>query len=136
MKHHSHSPSQTESFGAQFAKKLHGGEVVGLIGTLGAGKTCFVKGMATGLGLDPSLVLSPTFTLVNEYEGTPLHLIHVDLYRLEKEVEFADLGLEDYLTPHSVMVIEWADKVPRFWQRNMIKILFEISDEERIIKIV
>jgi tRNA threonylcarbamoyladenosine biosynthesis protein TsaE len=82
-----------------------------LRGELGAGKTAFVRGMAAGLGIDPREVTSPTFTLVQQYEGGRLPLCHVDLYRLApKEVE--DLGLEELTTAGGITAIEWPDRLP------------------------
>jgi tRNA threonylcarbamoyladenosine biosynthesis protein TsaE len=88
------------------------GEVFALRGDLGAGKTQFVKGLAAGLGGDGEAVTSPTFTLIHEYGGGRLRLIHFDFYRLESEAEALRLGLDDYLDGTGVLAIEWADKYP------------------------
>lgn len=82
-----------------------------LYGDLGAGKTVFVRGLAAGLGIDPDVVSSPTFTIVQEYRGGRLTLQHIDLYRLSP-AEVADLALEDLIDPGSVLAIEWADRLP------------------------
>lgn len=130
----SKSEEETEALGSQFAQRLQGGEVIGLVGDLGAGKTAFVRGMAKGLQLDTTQVVSPTFTLVNEYPGTPLTLIHVDLYRLNHPAELATLGLEDYFSARQVMVIEWADKLPSLWFKDMILITVQIHNGTRKIQ--
>ena len=88
------------------------GDVIGLRGDLGAGKTVFVKGLAAGLGLDPTHVASPTFTLINEYRGGRLGLHHVDLYRLERAEELIELGLEEIVGGEGVCAIEWVDRFP------------------------
>jgi tRNA threonylcarbamoyladenosine biosynthesis protein TsaE len=94
------------------AQTLAAGSVVLLIGDLGAGKTALVRGLAEGLGIAPEEVSSPTFTLMQEYRGGRVPLIHVDLYRLNDPREIDDLGLEE-LGMDAVLAIEWAEKLPR-----------------------
>ena len=106
----SHSPAETESLGVQFGRAAARGLVIALNGDLGAGKTQFVRGLARGLGI-PARVHSPTFTLVNEYGGGRLKLFHLDLYRLETPEQILSAGVEDYLAPEGVTVIEWAERV-------------------------
>src|SRR5438874_222632 len=106
----SHSPAETESLGAQFGRTAQSGLVVALSGELGAGKTQFVKGLARGLGIS-ARVHSPTFTLVNEYGGGRLKLFHLDLYRLETPAQLASAGIEEFLEPEGVAVIEWAERL-------------------------
>ncbi len=88
------------------------GDIIALCGELGTGKTTFVRGMARGIGLEEDDVASPSFTLVNEYEG-PLRLFHIDLYRLTNEKELIAIDYEEYLTADGVVVIEWADRIPQ-----------------------
>ncbi len=106
----SESAEQTKTIGRTFCASLRPGMSVGLIGELGAGKTQFVKGMALGLGIDEDEVVSPSFGLINEYEGDK-KLYHVDLYRLETNAEIETLGLTDYLRGSGLCVIEWADRL-------------------------
>ena len=106
----SHSPVETESLGERWGRAAQRGMVIGLSGELGAGKTQFVKGLARGLGV-MTRVHSPTFTLVNEYGGGRLRLFHLDLYRLETRGQMVSAGLEEFLQPDGVTVIEWAEKL-------------------------
>ena len=106
----SHSAAETESLGAQFGRSTDRGLVIALNGELGAGKTQFVRGLARGLG-SPARVHSPTFTLANEYGGGRLKLFHLDLYRLETPEQILSAGIEDYLPPDGVLVIEWAERL-------------------------
>jgi len=106
----SHSPAETEALGESFCRAVKPGQVIALSGDLGAGKTQFVRGLARGLGV-PGRVHSPTFTLVNEYGGGRLNLFHLDLYRLETAQQILSAGIEDYLSPDGVTVIEWAERL-------------------------
>ena len=107
-----HSESETAAVGCDLARTLGEGSVVLLHGDLGAGKTAFVRGLAEGLGVPPEEVSSPTFTLMQEYRGGRVPLIHVDLYRLDDPREIDDLGLEE-AGQACVLAIEWAEKLPR-----------------------
>ena len=106
----SHSPAETEALGANFGRRARRGLVIALSGELGAGKTQFVKGLARGLDFSGQ-VHSPTFTLVNEYGGGRLKLFHLDLYRLETREQILLAGIEEYLQPEGVSVIEWAERI-------------------------
>ncbi|MCL4785463.1 MAG: tRNA (adenosine(37)-N6)-threonylcarbamoyltransferase complex ATPase subunit type 1 TsaE [Verrucomicrobia bacterium] len=106
----SHSPAETEALGEEWGRAAEPGLVIALSGDLGAGKTQLVKGLARGLGI-PARVHSPTFTLVNEYRGGRLTLFHLDLYRLETRQQILAAGLEEFLQPEGVAVIEWAEKL-------------------------
>jgi tRNA threonylcarbamoyladenosine biosynthesis protein TsaE len=105
----SHNPSETEALGETWGRAVQKGLVLGLSGDLGAGKTQLVKGIARGLGITQR-VHSPTFALVNIYPGGRLTLFHLDLYRLETLEQILAAGLEEYLTPDGVTVIEWAER--------------------------
>ena len=107
-----HSQAETAAVGRKLASTLVAGSVLLLIGDLGAGKTALVRGLAEGLGLAADDVSSPTFTLMQEYRGGRVPLIHVDLYRLDDAREIDELGLEE-LGANSVLAIEWAEKLPR-----------------------
>src|SRR5205807_6445893 len=107
-----HSQDETADVGRQLASTLGRGSVLLLVGDLGAGKTALVRGLAEGLGVAPEEVSSPTFTLMQEYRGGRITLIHVDLYRLDDAREIDELGLEE-LGMENVLAIEWAEKLPR-----------------------
>jgi tRNA threonylcarbamoyladenosine biosynthesis protein TsaE len=108
--HVTRSEAETSALGRALARQLSAGDVVLLAGPLGAGKTAFVRGLAEGLGCDPAAVSSPTFTIVQRYDGR-VPLQHVDLYRLSP-VETDDLALED-LIDDAVMAVEWPERWPR-----------------------
>jgi tRNA threonylcarbamoyladenosine biosynthesis protein TsaE len=105
----SNSPAETEALGASWGRNARAGIVIALCGELGAGKTQLVKGIAAGLGI-PGRVHSPSFTLVNIYGGGRLFLYHIDLYRLQTPEQIIAAGLDEYLQPHGVTAIEWAEK--------------------------
>lgn len=105
-----HSADETEALGEAWGREAERGWVIGLTGELGAGKTQLVKGLARGLGVT-TRVHSPTFTLVNEYGGGRLLLFHLDLYRLETREQIIGAGLEEFLQPDGVTVIEWAERL-------------------------
>ena len=134
MTYTTHSESETEDLGARFAEKLPAGAVIALYGDLGCGKTAFVRGMARGMGLDVA-VTSPTFTIVNEYEG-PRPLFHFDMYRLSSADELFDIGWEDYLARGGVCAVEWSENVPGAFEGDEIAVRFEkTGDNDRKITI-
>jgi tRNA threonylcarbamoyladenosine biosynthesis protein TsaE len=112
----SREPAETFDAGRRVGERLEGGEVLLLSGTLGAGKTVFTKGLAAGLGLDPSEVSSPSFTLVNRHGEGRLVLYHLDLYRLAEGPASAHaVELEELLSDErAVIVIEWAERMGRY----------------------
>jgi len=103
------SAHETKAWGRRLASVLEGGELLGLIGELGAGKTCFVKGLARGLHLDEQEILSPTFTMIQEHPGR-MPLFHIDLYRLDS-AGVDDLGLREYLFSEGVAAVEWFERL-------------------------
>lgn len=106
----SSSIEETILFGKQFAERLQPGDVVCLDGDLGAGKTHFVKGIASFFGVEPTEVNSPTFTLINEYHGSTT-VYHFDCYRIKNEQEALEIGTEDYLYGDGISVVEWPEKI-------------------------
>lgn len=131
-----HSPSETQKIAAQCAAALQPGAVLALVGELGSGKTCFVQGLAAGLGVPEKItVASPTFVLIHEYAGGRLPLFHFDFYRLEKKEEALQLGLEEYWEGEGVSVVEWADRFPKIFPEKTKWIYFETHGEtQREIK--
>ena len=105
----SRSPHETKLWGRRLASLLEGGELLGLIGDLGSGKTVFIKGLASGMSLREEDILSPTFTMIQEHHGR-FPLYHIDLYRLE-EVTLDDLGLREYLFSQGVAAVEWFERL-------------------------
>lgn len=110
MDYISHSEAETEDLGRRLAAVLSPGAVVAYRGDLGMGKTAFTRGLARGLGYE-GRVTSPTFTIVNEYEGGRLPLFHFDMYRLEGAEDLFDIGWEDYLDRGGVCAVEWSERV-------------------------
>lgn len=121
MKHISHSEQETFLIAKNFAKTLNAGDVIALSGDLGAGKTAFVKGVASTLGCS-DIVSSPTFTLVNEYAGVELMLYHFDVYRLTGITTENCDWIDDYLFSDGICIIEWADNLIDILPENHIKV--------------
>ena len=126
--------ADTVAAGHALGARLARGAVVLLYGDLGAGKTAFVRGLARGLGIEPEIVTSPTFTIVQEYRGARCILQHVDLYRLNPR-EITDLALEDLLTPETVMAIEWAERLPDPMPGPTVEVRLEHAPEGRRVRI-
>ena len=136
MEYRSNSPEETEEIGAALALRLGPGAVVAFTGDLGAGKTAFVRGMARGLGIEER-VTSPTFTIVNEYEGGRLPLFHFDMYRLGSSDELFDIGWEDYLARGGVCAVEWSENVSEALEPDAVRVDIRrgADDGERIIAV-
>ena len=109
MQYISHSPAETEAIGESLGSRLRSGTVLAYLGDLGMGKTAFTRGLARGLGC-PGRVTSPTFTIVNEYEGR-IPLFHFDMYRLSDSDDLFDIGWEDYLARNGVCAVEWSERI-------------------------
>ncbi|HEV3142948.1 MAG TPA: tRNA (adenosine(37)-N6)-threonylcarbamoyltransferase complex ATPase subunit type 1 TsaE [Gemmataceae bacterium] len=119
----------TIAFGRALGQKLRPGDVLALVGPLGAGKTQLVRAIAEGLGIpDSRVVTSPTFTLIHEYQGR-LPIFHFDVYRLKSPAEFLDLGATEYFDAGGVCLIEWADRVAECLPASRITITLEITGE-------
>ncbi len=114
------------ALGEALGRLVQPGDTIGLCGDLGAGKTVFVQGVASGLGV-PGPVTSPTFTLIHIYEGGRLTLYHADLYRLDHVAELEDVGLDDIYRQDGVAAVEWADKLPGALPSDALILRLEVA---------
>ena len=132
------SEEETVDLGRGLGRALKGGELLLLQGDLGFGKTVFVRGVATALGVSPDEVSSPSYTLVHEYKGGRLPLFHLDLYRLDTpDEEVGALGIEDILSAGGVVLVEWGEKLPPFLRRGATTIRFhDVGEGSRRIEIL
>jgi len=125
----SDSREQTLEMGRLIGAILERGDIVALIGELGSGKTCLTQGMAKGLGVEENVpVVSPTFTLINEYPGK-IPLIHLDVYRLSGPRDLEDMGYEEYFEGGGIIVIEWAEKIRDILPAKTLFISMRYIDE-------
>ena len=129
----SHSAEETYAAGAESAARAQPGDVVALVGDLGAGKTQFVKGFVGGMGTGAE-VTSPTFTLIHEYTGGRCPVYHFDFYRLDSAEAVIRLGFDDYIAGDGVCIIEWADRFRELLPKNSVWISIQVKSEtERVI---
>lgn len=129
-------PAATLALGARLAAHLRPGDVLALYGDLGAGKTHLVKGIATGLGVDPDDVASPTFVLVHEYASDP-PLYHFDAYRTERPDEFTRIGFEEYAADDGVCVVEWPERIEPLLPAGTIRLrLTALGGDRRRVEVV
>ncbi len=129
------SPDETVALGRRLADVLEPGDVVALYGDLGAGKTHLVKGLCAGLGVPAASVSSPTFTLVNEYDGA-LPVYHFDAYRIERTEEFFELGYETYFFGDGVCLVEWPERVDALIPDHAIRLqLTHLGGDRRRIEV-
>ena len=119
-----HSEAETMAHARHFGATLRKGDIVCLLGDLGAGKTHFVKGVAEAFGIPPNTVQSPTYTLINEYSGST-DLYHFDCYRLEHPEEFLEIGGEEYLYGEDVCIIEWPERIETLLPENCLWVEIE-----------
>ena len=131
----SHSPSDTESFAETLAKSLSGGEVIAFSGNLGMGKTCFVRGLARGLGFEGE-VTSPTFAIINEYLGGRLPLYHFDMYRVTGWDDLYSTGYFEYSESGGVLAVEWRENIEAALPDDAIRVeICAISENDRKITV-
>lgn len=125
------SDQDTIRVGQEIGRLLVGGDVVGLVGELGSGKTWLTKGIALGLGISPkTIVTSPSFTLVNQYSGRAV-LFHIDVYRLQSLNEVISAGIEEAMDSGGVVVLEWADRWPEILPEQTLLVKLLILDDHR-----
>jgi tRNA threonylcarbamoyladenosine biosynthesis protein TsaE len=131
----SRGPDETKEIGFRIGRLLRPGDVVGLYGELGSGKTTMVKGIAKALGIEERDIISASFTIIAEYDTTP-PFSHIDLYRIEKDAELDEVGLWNQIEGEGISVIEWAEKAERGLPEGAIRVrLTTISDNMREITI-
>ena len=130
---HTRSPEETRALGAKLGARLRAGSFVALCGPLGAGKTCFVQGLARGLPV-PGPITSPTFIILRYHPG-PAPLCHADAYRISTADELEDVGLTE-AAEHSIVALEWADKVPEIWPDELYIVRLEYDNAGRRIELV
>lgn len=128
------SPEMTEKFGEALAGILNPGDTIALDGDLGAGKTCLTRGITRGMN-SSSHVSSPTFTIVNEYEGGRLPIFHFDTYRLSDEEDFLMSGLDEYFDRGGVCIIEWSDIIKGVLPDSVIKVRIQGNGDSRTFQI-
>lgn len=129
------SVRETEDVGRSIATVLQQGDLIALVGPLGAGKTQFTRGLAAGLGANPRLVASPTFVLVQEYAAR-IPLVHIDAYRINSLADLESIGFTPELLAQSVTVIEWADRIEEELPADRLEIELEHDQDSRRIVIV
>lgn len=134
LKLNTYSEEETIGLGIKLGSGLSGGDVIALAGELGSGKTRFTKGVALGLGVsENTVVTSPSFSLLNEYEGR-CPLFHIDAYRLESLADFEAAGLEEFFYQDGVVVMEWAERWPELLPDHRVKVeLILMGDRQREI---
>ncbi len=138
MKYTSHSAAETEEFGRRLGNALPEGSVIALFGDLGAGKTCFTRGFASGMGIACD-VYSPTFALVNEYRDGYKTLYHFDMYRISGFEDLYSTGYFDYLDSGASLIIEWSENIESVLPDDCIRITIsksESDESERILEII
>ncbi len=134
MEFYSNSPEDTENLAKKIASLLQGNEVVALYGDLGAGKTAFTRGFADFFGLKDE-VSSPTFSLVNEYEGSKVKIYHFDMYRVSTLEDLESTGFFDYIGK-GIFIVEWSENIEKHLPSNAINIRFQkTSENSRIINV-
>lgn len=131
----SDSPEKTEEFSENFANSLQGGEVIAFTGDLGAGKTCFMRGLARGLGFCGD-VTSPTFAIVNEYRGGRIPVFHFDMYRISSYDDLYSTGFFDYFDENGIIAIEWSENISDYLPDDAIFVNIDVlGDLERKITV-
>ena len=131
MIHLSNSVNETESIARDLARTLIGGECIALDGPLGAGKTQFVRGLASALGANPRAVSSPTFVLLNIYRGGRLTLFHLDAYRVTGPADFEAIGFPELLEQNGVVVVEWATRIADILPPKRINVDIEVAGKSQ-----
>ena len=124
------SADRTIALGRFLGERVAAGQVIGLSGDLGAGKTTFTRGLAEGAGADPAAVTSPTFTFLHVYAGR-IPVYHLDLYRLDSESQVRDLGVDEFIGGDGVAVVEWFENVPALLTASRLEARLSVTGPDR-----
>ena len=124
------SPEETIHLGGKIGKLLKQGDVVALIGNLGAGKTVIANGLSRGIGVKESYITSPTYTIINQYDGR-IPVYHIDLYRLNDSKELYNLGWDEYIYGNGTCIIEWADKAGEMLPEEYLMVNIEVTGKDK-----
>jgi tRNA threonylcarbamoyladenosine biosynthesis protein TsaE len=124
------NPKETKCLGKKIGKLLKAGNVVALVGNLGAGKTVIANGLCEGLGVKEDYITSPTYTIINQYDGR-IPVYHIDLYRLKDSSELYNLGWDEYIYGHGVCMIEWADRAAEMLSEEYLMINMEVTGRNK-----
>lgn len=127
----SDSSKETINLGKNIARLLKKGDILCLCGELGSGKTILVKGIASGLGINPRRIISPSFVLIREYKNDKIPFYHFDLFRLKKSKDILNLGYEEYLYGDGITAVEWADRLRSLTPSDYLKIELEIMGRNK-----
>lgn len=126
------SVKATIALGRAIGHQLHGGEIIALTGELGAGKTVLAQGIASGIGVSPNHVTSPTFSFIHEYSGR-VRFVHVDLFRINNRDELKAIGLEGYYDPYTSVVVEWADRIGNEFSQDHLTV--HLAHTQRYVRL-
>ena len=124
------NPEETMRLGRKIGKLLKQGDVVALIGNLGAGKTVIANGLCRGIGVKESYITSPTYTIINQYDGR-IPVYHIDLYRLNDSKELYNLGWDEYIYGNGTCIIEWADKAGEMLPEEYLMVNIEVTGKDK-----
>ena len=124
------NPEETKCLGKKIGELLKQGNVVALIGNLGAGKTVIANGLCAGLGVKEGYITSPTYTIINQYDGR-IPVYHIDLYRLNNSKELYNLGWDEYIYGYGACIIEWADKAREMLSEEYLMVKIELTGNEK-----
>ena len=124
------SPKDTIDVGKKIGKLLKEGDVIALVGNLGAGKTVIANGLCCGLGVKEGYITSPTYTIINQYDGK-IPVYHIDLYRLKNSSELYNLGWDEYIYGHGTCIIEWADRAGEMLPEEYLTVNIEVTGKNK-----
>ena len=124
------SPEETMHLGRKIGKLLKQGDVIALVGNLGAGKTVIANGLCSGLGVKQSYITSPTYTIINQYDGR-IPVYHIDLYRLSDSRELYNIGWDEYIYGTGTCIIEWADKAAEMLPEEYLMVNIEVTGKDK-----